>query len=129
MLNNTSSNIDTITHSMINVNGQNCTMIIHDNFITLSSDKTFTSSRVEYIVTTFNANKRKASHIIKIYKTFNIILVGVHIRFQKFLDLMQISCPTIIIDDFNTNMLGQNSTQQNEFQNFMDQYSMELQFF
>jgi hypothetical protein len=71
----------------------------------------------------------KESHIIKIYKTFNIILVGVHIRFQKFLDLMQISCPTIIIDDFNTNMLGQNSTQQNEFQNFMDQYSMELQFF
>jgi hypothetical protein len=45
---------------MINVNGQNCTMIIHDNFITLSSDKTFTSSRVEYIVTTFNANKRKS---------------------------------------------------------------------
>jgi hypothetical protein len=41
---------------------------------------------------------------------------------------MPISCPTIIIDDFNINMLYQNSTQSNEFQNFMDQYSMELQF-
>jgi hypothetical protein len=40
---------------------------------------------------------------------------------------MLISCPTIIIDDFNINMLDQNSTQPNELQSFMDQYSMELQ--
>jgi hypothetical protein len=41
---------------------------------------------------------------------------------------MSISCPMIIIDDFNINMFDQNSTQPNELQNFMDQYSMELQF-
>jgi hypothetical protein len=32
----------------------------------------------------------------------------------------------IIIGDFNINMLDQNSTQPNELQSFMDQYSMEL---
>jgi hypothetical protein len=41
---------------------------------------------------------------------------------------MPISCPTIIIDDFNINMFDPNSTQPNELQSFMDQYSMELQF-
>jgi len=37
MSNNTSLNIDTRTHSMINVNSRNDTMIIYDNFTTLSS--------------------------------------------------------------------------------------------
>jgi len=41
---------------------------------------------------------------------------------------MPISCPMIIIGCFNINMLDQNSTQLNELQSFMDQYSMELQF-
>jgi len=41
---------------------------------------------------------------------------------------MPISCPTIIIGDFNINMFDQNSTQPNELQIFMDQYSMEFQF-
>ncbi len=40
---------------------------------------------------------------------------------------MPISCPMIIIGDFNINMFDQNSTQPNELQNLMDQYSMELQ--
>jgi hypothetical protein len=75
--NNTSLNIDTITRSMISVNGQNCIMIIYDNFTTLSSHETFTSLEVEYIVATFNANTRKAIHIITIYKFSNIILVNV----------------------------------------------------
>jgi hypothetical protein len=41
---------------------------------------------------------------------------------------MPISCPTLIIDDFNISVFDQNSTQPNELQSFMDQYSMELQF-
>jgi len=49
------------------------------------------------------------------------------IHLQKFLDLMPIYCPTIIIGDFNINMLDQNSTQPNELQSFMNQYPMELQ--
>jgi hypothetical protein len=38
------------------------------------------------------------------------------------------SYPIVIIDDFNIDMLDENSIQPNELQNFMDQYSMELQF-
>jgi hypothetical protein len=67
--NNTSLNIDTITHSMINADDWNGTMVIYDNFATLLSHETFTSLGVEYIiVATFNANIRKAIHIITIYR-------------------------------------------------------------
>jgi hypothetical protein len=104
-------------------------MIIYDNFATLSSHETFPSLGVEYIVATFNANIRKAIHIITIYRLSTLCLSMFIIHFQKFLDLMPISCPTIkIIDDFNINMFDQNSTQPNKLQNFMKQYSMELQF-
>jgi len=68
----TSLNINT-THSIINLNGWDVTMIIYDNFTTLSSHETFTYLGVEYIATTFNVNTRKAIHVITIYKpwTFN----------------------------------------------------------
>jgi hypothetical protein len=111
--NNTSLNIDTRLHSTISVNGQNCTMIIYDNFITLSSHETFTSLRVEYIVTTLNANTRKVNYIIKIYKPSTLFLLMFKIHLQKFFDLMLISCPTIIIDNFNINM-PMNKTQHNQ---------------
>jgi hypothetical protein len=121
-------NIDAKTHSMISVNGQNGTMIIYDNFTTLSSHETFTSLGVEYIATTFNVDTRKAIHIIVMYKPSTLSLSMFKIHLQKLLDLMPISCPTIIISDFNINMFDHNSTQPNELQSFMDQYSMELQF-
>jgi len=82
--NNTSLNIDTRTHSMISVNGQNGTMIIYVNFTTLSSHETFTSLRSEYIASTFNANTRKAIHIIAIYKPSTISLSMFIIHLQKF---------------------------------------------
>jgi hypothetical protein len=126
--NNTSLNINTRTHSMISVNGWNGSTIIYDNFTTLSSHETFTSLRVEYITTTFNANTRNVIHIITIYKPSTLSLSMFKIHLQKFLDLMPISCPTIIIGCFNINMLDQNSTQPNELQSFMYRYSMELQF-
>jgi hypothetical protein len=88
-------------------------MIIYDNFTTLSSHETFTSLRVEYIVTTFNANTRNVSHIIKIYKLSTLSLLMFKIHLQKFFDLMPISCPTIIIDDSNINM-PINKTQHNQ---------------
>ncbi len=126
--NNTSLNIDTRTHSMISVNGRNGTMIIYDNFTTLSSHETFTYLRAEYITTTLNTNTRKVIHIISIYKPSTLFLSMFKIHFQKFLDLMPISCPTRIIGDSNIYMFDQNSTQPNEVQSFMYQYSMELQF-
>jgi hypothetical protein len=101
MFNNTSSNIDIRTHSMISVNGWNGTMIIYDNFTTLSSHETFTSLRVEYIVAIVNANTRKVIHIVAIYRLSTLSLSMFEIHRQKFLDLMPISCPMIIIGDFN----------------------------
>ncbi len=126
--NNTSLNIDTRTHSMINVNGWTGTMIIYDNFTTLSSHETFTYLGAKYIATTFNANTRNVIHIIIIYKPLTLSLLMFIIHLQKFLELMPISCPIIIISDFHINMFDQISTQSNELQSFMDQYSMELQF-
>jgi len=79
-------------------------MIIYDNFTTLSSHETFTSLGLEYITTTFNANTRKVIHIVVIYRLSTLSLLMFVIHLQKFLDLMPISCPMIIIDDFNIDM-------------------------
>jgi hypothetical protein len=76
-------------------------MIIYDNFTTLSSHETFTSLRVEYIVAIVNANTRKVIHIVAIYRLSTLSLSMFEIHRQKFLDLMPISCPMIIIGDFN----------------------------
>jgi hypothetical protein len=85
---------------MISVNDRNGTMIIYDNFTTLSSHEAFTCLGIEYITTTFNANTRKAIHIaIYIPSTLSLSMFTFHL--QKFLNLMSISCPTIIIGDFN----------------------------
>ncbi len=117
MFNNTSLDIDTKAHSMINVNGRNGTMIIYDNFVTtLSSHETFKSLGVGYIAATFNANTRKAIHIITIYRPSILLLSMFIIHLQISLDLMPISCPMIIIGDFNINIFDQNSTQPNELQ-------------
>lgn len=43
-------------------------------------------------------------------------------------DLMPTSCPTVIIGDFNVNMLQQNSTQSNDLDSFMHYYSTKFQF-
>jgi hypothetical protein len=80
-------------------------MIIYNNFTTLSSQETFISLEVEHIVTTFNANTRKDTHIIAIYKPSTLFLLVFIIYLQMFLDLMPISYPMIIIDDFNIDML------------------------
>jgi len=105
MFDNTSSNIDTRTLSMINVNGQNGTIITYNNFTTLSSQIFFTSLDAKYIVATFNANTRKAIHIIVVYGPSTLSLSIFIIHLQKFLDLMPIFCPMIIIDNFDIDML------------------------
>jgi len=46
---------------------------------------------------------------------------------KKFLNLMLVFYPIIIIDNFNIDMLDENSTQPNKLQNFIDQYSMKVQ--
>jgi hypothetical protein len=83
---------------------------MYDNFTTLSSHETFTSLGVEYIATTFNANIRKAIHIIAIYVPSTLSLLMFIIHLQKFLDLMPISCPMIIVGNLNIDMFDQNST-------------------
>jgi hypothetical protein len=77
---------------------------------TLSSHKTFTSLGIEYIATTFNANTRKAIHIITIYKPSTLSLLMFITHLPKFLDVMLISYPMIIIGNVNIDMLDQNIT-------------------
>jgi len=75
---------------MISVNDRNGTMIIYDNFTTLSSHEAFTCLGIEYITTTFNANIRKAIHIATyIPSTLSLSMFTIHL--QKFLNLMPIS--------------------------------------
>jgi hypothetical protein len=63
---------------------------------------------VEYIATTFNTDTRKTILILAIYtKLHHFSTFLIHLK--KLLDLMP--CPPIIIDDFNIDMLDQNSAQ------------------
>jgi len=78
MFNNTSLNIDTRTHSMISVNGRNGTMIIYDNFTTLSSPETFTSLGVWIYCSKIQCKYKKGYSYNNNIQTFNIILVNVH---------------------------------------------------
>jgi hypothetical protein len=80
-------------------------MIIYDNFTTLSSHETFTFLGAEYIAATLNANTGKVIHIVTIYKLSTLSFLMFVIHLQKFLDLMSISCPMIIIGDFKIDML------------------------
>jgi len=91
---------------MINVNGQNGTMIIYDNFTTLSSHEIVTFLGVECIVATLNVNIGKAIHIVAIYRFSTLSLSMFVIHLQRFLDLMPISCTMIIIGDFNIDMFN-----------------------
>ncbi len=75
MSNNTSLNIDTKTHSMISVNGQNGTKIIYDNFTTLSSHETFTS--LGAYCNDIQWKYKKGCSCNNNIQTFNIILVNV----------------------------------------------------
>ncbi len=58
--------------------------------------------------------QKKVIHIITIYRPSTLSLSMFIIHLQMFLDLMPISCLTIIIGNFNVDMLDQNSTQPNE---------------
>jgi hypothetical protein len=49
------------------------------------------------------------------------------VHLQQFLDVIPTSCPIVIIGHFNIDMFDQNSTEPNEFQTYLDHYSMELQ--
>ncbi len=126
--NNTSLNIDTKTHSMINVNGRNGTMIIYDNFTTLSSHETFTSLGLNILQQHSMQIQERLFIKYKHYRPSTLSLSMFIIHLQKFLDLMPISCPMIIIGNFNINMFDQNSTPPNELQSFIDQYSIKFQF-
>jgi hypothetical protein len=52
--------------------------------------------------------QEKAIHIISIYRPSTLSLSMFIIHLQKFLDLMPICCPTIIIGDFYINMFNHN---------------------
>jgi endonuclease/exonuclease/phosphatase family metal-dependent hydrolase len=101
-------------------------MILYDKFTTLSSHETFIILGAEFIITTFNTNTIKAIHVIAIYK-LSILLFSTFInQLEKLLDLLLTYCPTVIMDDFNTDMFNQNSTQPNKLKIFMNHCSMEL---
>jgi len=84
---------------------------------------------VEDIATTFNVNIRNVIYVITIYKPSTLTLSMFLVHFQQFLDVMPTSCSMVIIDNFNIDMLDQNSTQPNELQIFMDHYFMNFSFF
>jgi hypothetical protein len=98
--------IDPEKHLTIGVYAQSGTMIVYDKFTTLSSHETFIILRDEIITTTFITNTKKTIHVIAIYKPSTLLVSTFINQLQKLLNLMSTYCPTIIMDDFNIDMLG-----------------------
>ncbi len=103
-------------------------ILFYNEMVSLSNTTSITNSNAKFIVATFNESMWKILHIITIYKPpklqvpyFVFILKSI---FQK----VPMDCPTIIIRDFNINMLT-NTLQSTKLQNFMDKYGLQLVFF
>jgi hypothetical protein len=70
--------------------------------------------------------QREAIHVITIYKPSILLFLTFINQLQTLLYVMPTYCPTIITSDFNIDMFDQNSTQPNQLNIFMNQYSIEI---
>ena len=63
-----------------------------------------------------------------LFKNFQHYFQHLLFTLKRFQTYCSISCPTIIIEVINNDILQQNSTQSNELHSLTYQYSMEFQF-
>jgi hypothetical protein len=71
----------------------------------LSNTISIKNSNVKFIVPTFNENTQKAIHVIAIYKPQKIQVSYFIYILEPILRKTLTNCPTIIIGDFNIDML------------------------
>jgi hypothetical protein len=92
-------------YTSIEICGNQGTMILYDRTIIFDSSESITHFGAKFIVATFNKNTHRAIHIIVVYKPPSLSLTTFCSTFQKLISNSSTICPTIILSDFNVDVL------------------------
>jgi len=96
----------------IEIYGSQGTMLLYDKTITLES---ITNSRAKFIVATFDQNNHQEIHIIAIYKPPFLSLMTFLSTIQKLISNSSTICHTIILGEFNVDVLQKQTLKNNTF--------------
>jgi hypothetical protein len=109
----------------IEIYGSQGTILLYDKTILL---KSITNSRAEFIVATFNKNNHRAIHIIAIYKPPFLSLMTFLSTIQKLISNSSTICHTIILGEFDVDVLQKQTSEATHLFQFMNVNKMKLQF-
>jgi hypothetical protein len=81
------------------------TIILYDDNVSLIHNTTMTHSKVEFNTAFFNNNTCDALYVIIVYKPPKMQLSHFDYMLETFIHKMPSNCPTMIIGDFNIDLL------------------------
>jgi len=102
-------------------------MMFYDNTMFLSQTTSTTNSSAEFITTSFNKNTRENIYIIVVYKPPKMKILYSNSILETILKDMPKDYPTILVGDFNINMLKYTSI--NNISKLYVQIQIETHFF
>jgi hypothetical protein len=122
--------IDTSKYSYISVFDGHGILMLYDGRMILHSSETFTIDGSEYIAATFNIKIRKEIYIICVYKAHTCSISAFLRNLQTLIQKSPTHCPTIILGDFNIDILKDNNdtSKKGQLIQFMSQFSLQSQF-
>jgi hypothetical protein len=122
--------IDTSKYSYISVFDGHGILMLYDGPMILHSFETFTIDGSKYIAATYNIKIQKAIYIICVYKAHTCSISAFLENLQTLIQKSPIHCSTIILGDFNIDILEDNNDTSKKGQSiqFMNQFSLQPQF-
>jgi hypothetical protein len=102
-------------------------MVLNDKMVTLTKKKLLTNSGFEFITTLLNHNTREALYLIAVYKPPKMHINNFCCILETIIKQMPQNIPTIIIGDFNVNILIE-TCQSTTLHNFMNTKNFNLLF-
>jgi len=84
-------------------------MILYDKMLMLSNITSTTNASVKFISASFNQNTWEVIHVSAVYKPLEMQIAYFISILKTILKKIPIDCPTIVIGDFNVNMLTNTS--------------------
>jgi hypothetical protein len=94
-------------------------MILYDTNMFISHTFKKKHSSTKFLISLFNENTQKVIYIIEIYKLLQMNTKNFISIFKNIIPKIPTNCPTIIIGDFNINMLAYR-TKSITLQNYMN---------
>jgi endonuclease/exonuclease/phosphatase family metal-dependent hydrolase len=97
------------------------TMLLYNKHINLYSTNTKIYLGLEIIIVTFNNQSQHAIHVIVIHKPFTLPLTHFFNALKQTMLILPQNCPTIVLGDFNVNMLDNINKSTQNLTQFMSQ--------